>query len=87
MCSVLTKGEEVPQWTVVVCLARNTDGTATTKASARAVQPPVDLADLMRAAAEPIGGEGGGHAVAAGAIIPTETEEAFLAAVEKEFFS
>ncbi len=87
LCSVLAKGGEVPQGTIVVCLARNTDGTATTKASARAVQPPVDLAELMRMAAEPIGGEGGGHAVAAGAIIPTEAEEAFLAAVENIFFS
>lgn len=43
----------------------------------------VDLADVMRGAATAVGGEGGGHAGAAGATIPRGTEAAFISAVER----
>ncbi len=78
LCSVLTKGEEVPRGTVVICVAHNRDGTGTSKVSSRAVESHADLATIMREAAAAVGGEGGGHVVAAGAIIPTDAEEEFL---------
>jgi len=82
LCSVLTRGEEVPRGTVVVCVARNADGTGTTKASARAVDSHADLARVLRDAAAAVGGEGGGHSMAAGAVIPTDAEEEFLRLVQ-----
>ncbi|HEV8594521.1 MAG TPA: DHH family phosphoesterase [Thermoplasmata archaeon] len=43
----------------------------------------LDLAAVMREAAKAVGGEGGGHHVAAGATIPLGKEEEFLAIVDK----
>ncbi|MDD9953590.1 MAG: DHH family phosphoesterase [Candidatus Woesearchaeota archaeon] len=81
LCSVLTRGREVPSDTVVVCLARNQDGTNTTKVSSRTLSTRKDLASWLRKAAASVGGEGGGHSMAAGAVIPTEQEEAFVKAL------
>ncbi len=78
ICSVITRGREVGKEKIVVCLAQNKDGTMTTKVSSRALESPRDLAKMMKIVAEKVDGEGGGHAVAAGAVIPTDSEEAFL---------
>jgi single-stranded-DNA-specific exonuclease len=43
----------------------------------------IDLATALRAAAEPLGGQGGGHKGAAGATIPRGSEAAFAAAVDR----
>lgn len=43
----------------------------------------LDLAAVMREAAKAVGGEGGGHHVAAGATIPPGKEDEFLAIVDK----
>ncbi len=80
LCSVLVRGREVDEATTVVCLARNADGTSTTKVSARTAGTR-DLAPLVSAAAAAVGGEGGGHAVAAGAVIPSAQEAAFVDAL------
>ncbi len=43
----------------------------------------LDLSAALRAAAEAVGGAGGGHTVASGASIPAGTEEKFLARVDE----
>jgi single-stranded-DNA-specific exonuclease len=56
------------------------------KVSARAphglVRDGLDLSTVMREAAREVGGDGGGHDVAAGATIPEDEREAFVAAVD-----
>jgi RecJ-like exonuclease len=55
-----------------------------TKVSSRlpaSLRGRVDLSGVMRTAAAAVGGEGGGHAGAAGATIPRGTEAAFITAV------
>jgi RecJ-like exonuclease len=58
-----------------------------TKVSARGtgrlVGRGLDLSTVMREAARQVGGDGGGHDVAAGATVPTGTEEAFVAAADE----
>lgn len=75
LCSILVRGNQVPEGTAVICLARCGDGT--TKVSAR-TSGSENLAERIGAAAAAVGGEGGGHAIAAGAVIPTEEEERFI---------
>ena len=57
------------------------------KVSARAtkklVESGLDLGDVMRKASIAVGGEGGGHNIAAGAQIPKGREEDFIKAVKK----
>ena len=58
-----------------------------TKVSARAtrrlVAKGLDLAVALREAAEAVGGNGGGHNIAAGATVPKGAEERFLTAVDE----
>ncbi|AUX09344.1 single-stranded-DNA-specific exonuclease RecJ [Halalkaliarchaeum desulfuricum] len=49
----------------------------------RLVRNGLDLSAVMREAARGVGGDGGGHDVAAGATIPAEKRDAFLAAVDE----
>jgi RecJ-like exonuclease len=42
------------------------------------VSQGLDLSVVMREASQAVGGDGGGHDVAAGATIPTGAEEAFI---------
>jgi RecJ-like exonuclease len=62
-------------------------GEASVKVSARApgflVADGVDLSTVMREAAAAVGGEGGGHDVAAGATIPAGERQAFLERVDR----
>ncbi len=68
----------------IIAFAKSDDGI---KVSARATQNLVErginLAEAMRLAAEKIGGKGGGHSIAAGAIIPEGKEEEFLFELNK----
>lgn len=67
----------------VIAFAESDDGT---KVSARASRGlagrGLDLSSVMKAAAEFVGGYGGGHTVAAGATIPSDKKDEFLDAVE-----
>ncbi|WP_336357555.1 DHH family phosphoesterase [Haloarcula sp. CGMCC 1.6347] len=58
-----------------------------TKVSSRATGPlvgrGVDLSVVMRDAAQAVGGDGGGHDIAAGATIPTGKESAFIEAADE----
>ena len=48
------------------------------RGSREVVAKGLDLAAIMQAAAKAVGGQGGGHHVAAGATIPPGTEQTFL---------
>lgn len=76
LCSVLVRGGEVADDMVVVCLAGA--GVDTVKVSSRTRRFGIDLAVWLRKIAEDVGGEGGGHAVAAGAVIPLGSERVFV---------
>mgnify|MGYP000017659065 CR=1 FL=1 len=69
----------------IVAFADKGDGE--TKVSARGsgflVGQGLDLSAVMREASRGVGGDGGGHDVAAGATIPADEREAFLAAVDE----
>jgi RecJ-like exonuclease len=43
----------------------------------------LDLSAVMREAAAAVGGEGGGHDVAAGATVPADTEAEFVAVADR----
>ncbi len=70
----------------VIALAHSRDGML--KVSGRAnrelVEKGIDLGRALRKASERVGGEGGGHDVAAGAKISRDSEEEFLSIVEEE---
>ena len=69
----------------IVAFADKGDGE--TKVSARGsghlVREGLDLSGVMREASRAVGGDGGGHDVAAGATIPDGERAAFLAAVDE----
>ncbi|MFQ6013127.1 MAG: DHH family phosphoesterase [Thermoplasmata archaeon] len=79
---VLGSGELKPDMPLFA-FAEADDGV---KVSARArrklLKKGLNLAVVLRKAAATVGGEGGGHSVAAGATIPRGTEEAFLKAAD-----
>jgi RecJ-like exonuclease len=52
------------------------------RGTARLVGQGLDLSVVMREASQSVGGDGGGHDVAAGATIPTGEKEAFVAAAD-----
>ncbi len=62
-------------------------GSESIKVSARGtlrqVAEGLDLSQVCRAAAESVGGEGGGHRVASGATIPAGSKASFLAAADR----
>ena len=47
------------------------------------VRRGLDLSVVMREASQAVGGDGGGHDVAAGATIPTGERDAFLARADE----
>ncbi len=80
---ILGSGEAKPDMPLIA-FAESEDGV---KVSARAprnlLMMGLDLAEVMRKAAAMVGGEGGGHNIAAGATIPKGTEEEFLTIVDR----
>jgi RecJ-like exonuclease len=70
----------------IIGFAHKTDAPEETKVSARGtarlVRSGLDLSVVMGEAAGAVGGEGGGHTVAAGATVPRGTESDFVAAVD-----
>jgi RecJ-like exonuclease len=53
------------------------------RATQRLVERGVNLAEAIRLACEKVGGSGGGHKIAAGAIIPKGSEEEFIRELDK----
>jgi RecJ-like exonuclease len=76
--SILSKGGEYSPGTLFLSMARKHDDV--TKVSIRVADNPegVRLNELIAELASHVGGESGGHQYAAGAIIPTSKEEAFI---------
>jgi RecJ-like exonuclease len=67
---------------VVSLYPKNGELSVSARATDRLVDRGVDLAYAMAVAAGESGGRGGGHPVAAGATVPAEAREAFLARVD-----
>ncbi|MBN1792621.1 DHH family phosphoesterase [Candidatus Woesearchaeota archaeon] len=86
IASMITKNGDAGRDTFVLSMARNIDDT--TKVSLRVSNNPagVDLKAIVSEVTSVVGGEAGGHQYAAGAIIATEREDAFIE-VAKEVFN
>ncbi len=68
----------------IIAFANADEGVkVSARATQRLVELGVDLSEVMRVAAEKVGGRGGGHSVAAGATIPEGTEKEFLREVDR----
>ncbi|RUM34277.1 MAG: recombinase RecJ [Archaeoglobus sp.] len=68
----------------IIAFANTDDGVKVSgRATQRLVELGVDLSEVMRIAAEKVGGKGGGHCIAAGATIPKGSEEKFLKEVDR----
>jgi RecJ-like exonuclease len=69
----------------ILAFARTPEGSL--KVSARGthdlVSSGLDLAEALSAAAKKVGGVGGGHNIAAGATIPRDAKDTFLALVDQ----
>ncbi|MEF8779247.1 MAG: DHH family phosphoesterase [Haloferacaceae archaeon] len=69
---------------IVAFAAKNGDELkVSARGSGRLVRNGLDLSAAMREASRAVGGDGGGHDVAAGATIPADERDAFLAAVDE----
>ncbi|MEF8886362.1 MAG: DHH family phosphoesterase [Haloarculaceae archaeon] len=68
----------------IVAFARKSEGETKVsgRGTGRLVGRGLDLSVVMREAARSVGGDGGGHDVAAGATIPAGSEEAFVEAAD-----
>lgn len=71
----------------ILAFAYKQDEPENTKVSSRGspglVERGLDLSIVMREASQAVGGDGGGHTVAAGATVPRGKEEAFVAEVDQ----
>jgi len=87
IAGMLYGAQVIPQDKPIIGLSYEKDEDKM-KASGRATWPivrsGVHLGKAMKAAAAAVGGEGGGHNIAAGAHFPPENREAFLAALNAE---
>jgi RecJ-like exonuclease len=61
---------------------KNDEVKVSARGSHTLVREGLDLSAVMREAARSVGGDGGGHDVAAGATIPAGTQAAFVAAAD-----
>jgi len=86
VASIVARSRPAPL--VVVGVARDSEDPSALKVSARLTrsgqEADLDLNSLVRAAAESAGGSGGGHRSAAGAYIPSDAREEFLAALVRQ---
>ncbi|SMO55790.1 single-stranded-DNA-specific exonuclease RecJ [Halorubrum cibi] len=61
----------------------DTELKVSSRGTGRLVRRGLDLSAVMREASRSVGGDGGGHDVAAGATVPIDERDAFLAAAEE----
>jgi RecJ-like exonuclease len=78
LASILSKGDEFPPGTFVMSLARKINSK--TKISLRycGENEDINLKDIIEEVVNLVGGEVGGHAAAAGAVIPSDVEDDFV---------
>jgi len=79
----------IPTGKPILAFAQDRDDPGFYKVSARAnwslVRAGIHLGDAMRECSRAWGGEGGGHNIAAGARVPKDKKEEFLASVDQRF--
>ncbi len=85
LASMLAKSGKLPEHTHILSMAWNEDGT--TKVSLRISginsDEDVDMRAIVGRIVEEVGGEAGGHKLAAGALIPRDIEDAFIRKAEE----
>lgn len=81
--AVGTKG--IPASKPIIAFARKSadEVKVSARGSPRLVRQGLDLSQVMREAARSVGGDGGGHDIAAGASIPTGSRDEFLAVANR----
>ena len=83
--SILCSSNLVERDKPVVGLAKAEGGKIKVSARLpRSLQGKVDIGEVLSVVAQKVGGVGGGHDVAAGALIPDHTEEYFVSLMEEE---
>ena len=86
LASIISRSNLYRNGTIVISMAYTLDGFI--KISARTVklngEISVDLSKMMKKVIEKLGGVGGGHNVAAGALISQEKEKEFIEFVQKQ---
>ncbi len=79
IASMLSKSGQFRPNTLVISLARCAeDGTTKVSLRISGKKPDVDLREIVKEIVAHVGGEAGGHKLAAGAIIPIEKEDEFI---------
>ena len=75
----------IPRSVPILAFAETDDGDlkVSARGTPRLVARGLDLSVVMSEAAEAVGGEGGGHDVAAGATVPGDARESFLARADE----
>lgn len=85
LASMISKSNLYKDGTIIVSMAYTLDGyikISTRLANLKSV-PNIDLSKIMKKIIEEVGGVGGGHSVAAGALIPQEKEKDFIKSLQK----
>jgi RecJ-like exonuclease len=85
LMSIISKSNNLNAKDYVLGMARTDDNF--TKISLRSKLTDIDLHELITKIIKDTGGESGGHMYAAGAVIPTDLENDFIAKIEKEFMN
>lgn len=89
LASIISKSNLYKNGTIIVSMAYTLDGFV--KISSRLTNLNgnhyVDLSKIMKKVIEKVGGVGGGHDSAAGALIPLEKEKEFVEVIEKQLAS
>ncbi len=81
--SILSNSGNLSGSKVFFAFANSDTGVKVSARANRDLEGKVNLGDIISESVEVIGGEGGGHSLAAGAKIPLESEEIFIAEVER----
>jgi single-stranded-DNA-specific exonuclease len=82
--SIISKSNEFKEGTYIMSLAHQDDGTTkvSLRISGNGKKQDADLRKIVNEITKQVGGEAGGHAYAAGAIISTEDEDKFIEAAK-----
>jgi len=78
LASIVSRSNDIKQDTYIMSMARNFDDTTKISLRTSCLNNTENLRELVEKIVEKVGGESGGHMNAAGAIIPTKIEEAFI---------
>ncbi|MBD3249214.1 hypothetical protein GF336_04155 [Candidatus Woesearchaeota archaeon] len=84
LASIVSKSNDIDENTYIMSLARTDKETTkvSLRISSRKNQEDGGMRGVMKEITDKVGGEAGGHMHAAGALVPVEKEEEFIAAAE-----